>query len=489
MSLVCVFHDRAEFRHAEAIAEIVQSAGHTPWLANRDAHVDWRTEVEMALTRSDCMGSIVIWSLTSTVNRIVVEEAEATLNAGRKLLGLVLGTARPPIGLRNTPRILLPDWDGSSEDEATMSLIREKLAGRTRNEAKSTTRIDEIVLEGRTLQRPTFVFSVSSFETQISPAHTLELLNLFTPQAVLVSAYDVLGTRDDSPEITPTPEMLRDLEAKDTVIFLDSGNYEAYRLGDAFWQRNPWVLREATGRLRCDVIFSHDRLIEVNHIGEHKPAELARRIIQEVERDVQATGRNAISPIVHAPRLKDGRFAAELLPELCALIVRYRRPPLVAVAERELGDGILARAKRVYSIRRALDRLGFKQPLHILGTGNPLSMMILALAGGDVFDGLEWCRTVVDASTMRLHHFHHFDLFVAQRSLIEDELLREYLESRDELLTAKAKAVLHNLYFFQRFVDELRTAHQQDSFEELFDRYLPGEYGRIMRRIKAKDVG
>jgi queuine/archaeosine tRNA-ribosyltransferase len=222
-------------------------------------------------------------------------------------------------------------------------------------------------------------------------------------------------------------------------------------------------------------------------VDENKPADIADRIMEDLHRDTMSVGRNAISPIVHAPRLGDGRFAAELLPELCALVAKRQRPPVVAIAERELGDGILERARRVYSIRKALDRLGFKQPLHILGTGNPLSIMILALAGGDIFDGLEWCRTVVDGMTMRLHHFHQFDLFLDQRKMIENELLREYLDTQDELLTAKAKAVLHNLYFFQKFASELREAYEHDNFEGLFDRYLPGEYMRIVRRITAEN--
>jgi queuine/archaeosine tRNA-ribosyltransferase len=88
---------------------------------------------------------------------------------------------------------------------------------------------------------------------------------------------------------------------------------------------------------------------------------------------------------------------------------------------------------------------------------------------------------------MRLHHFHQFDLFLAQRSLIQNELLREYLDTKDEFLTARAKAVLHNLYFFQKLEEELRDAHQRGSFEDLFERYLPGEYARIMRRISAEE--
>lgn len=475
--LVCVFYDRSELCHAKAVAAVIEAEGLVTWIADRDALHDWRHDITGILGGSDCLGAVVIWSEAAARNPIVIGEADATIRAGRRLLNLLLADVHPPLGLESVPRVLLRDWDGSI-DNPVLKPVRERIVRMAASATNPNTRIDEIVLEGRTLQCPAFVFSVSSFETQISPAKTLELLNLFTFPAILVSAYDVLGTRDPSPDVTPGADVLRDLEQKDTVIFLDSGNYEAYRFGDMFWQRSPWVLHEATSRLRCDVIFCHDRIIEMERISDRKPAQIAQQILVDLDRDAKTTNRQAICPIIHAPRLGDGTFNSKLLPELCALIAKKRTFPLVAVAERELGDGILERARRVRSIRRALDRVRPKQPLHILGTGNPLSMLILTLAGGNVFDGLEWCRTVIDAETMRLHHFHHFDLFLDQRSRIRDEILRGYLATQDELLTAKAKAVLHNLYFFGQFADELRQAQQQDNFEGIFERYLPGQYGR-----------
>jgi hypothetical protein len=89
------------------------------------------------------------------------------------------------------------------------------------------------------------------------------------------------------------------------------------------------------------------------------------------------------------------------------------RPTLIAIPERELGDGILARMKTVRAIRRALDSIGFYQPLHLLGTGNPTSIAALAVSGGDCFDGLEWCRTVANYETHSLSHFQHFDALYA----------------------------------------------------------------------------
>jgi queuine/archaeosine tRNA-ribosyltransferase len=486
MARICIFHDRDDLQLAGLCSAAARLIGHDPWIANSDSGGNWRDDVARALRRPDCLAAVVIWSDTALQNQIVIEEAEEAVRVRRSLLSILRDDVQLPLGLRNTPRLLLRDVNVAAEN--IIEEIADKLTRVIESAGQESHRLSEIDLHGRKLKSPAFVFSVSSFETQISPARTLELLALFTPPALLVSAFDLLGVRDNSPDSMPTPEILEALTSKDTSIFLDSGNYEAYRFDNKFWQRNPWLLREAITRLRWDAIFSHDRITDVSDTTQVKPAMIAEQVVKDVERDRSAPDSVRISPIIHAPRASDGKYLAEFLPEICASVARSVRPPLIAIAERELGNGILARAKRVRSIRKRLDRLGHHQPLHILGTGNPLSMLILAFAGGDAFDGLEWCRTVVDAETMRLHHFHHFDLFIDQRREIDDDYLRDYLEREDEVLSAKAKAVLHNLYFFQRFTKEVQAAHDQGSYEEIFARYLPSQFGRLAKRLNDAEV-
>jgi len=86
--------------------------------------------------------------------------------------------------------------------------------------------------------------------------------------------------------------------------------------------------------------------------------------------------------------------------------------PFIAVPERELGEGICKKADTVIKIREKLNTIGRYQPIHILGTGNPLSILILAAAGADLFDGLEWCRTVADRDTGFLFHHQQFEFFL-----------------------------------------------------------------------------
>ena len=119
---------------------------------------------------------------------------------------------------------------------------------------------------------------------------------------------------------------------------------------------------------------------------------------------------------------------------------------MVAIPERELGDGIIERVRTVRDIRRALNGLGKYYPLHLLGTGNPITMIALAAAGADCFDGLEWCRTVVDYEHLTLFHFQHFDFF---RELYSTRLqleIRKIIEDREA--TYPAQVASYNLDFF-----------------------------------------
>ena len=86
-------------------------------------------------------------------------------------------------------------------------------------------------------------------------------------------------------------------------------------------------------------------------------------------------------PIVHARKRHGGGYDLDALPSIIREMANRLNPPLIAIPERELGPGLIARAKTVRQIREELDKLPFYQPLHLLGTGNPLSIAVLTAAG------------------------------------------------------------------------------------------------------------
>jgi hypothetical protein len=157
---------------------------------------------------------------------------------------------------------------------------------------------------------------------------------------------------------------------------------------------------------------------------------------------------------VHLPNSWKGdlpKYAATIL----ASVAKELQPLLIAVPERELGDGLVQRVTTVARIRRELDLIGWYCPLHLLGTGNPLSIAALSAAGADSFDGLEWCRTVVDYATGYLFHCQHFDCFSDSRgNRIQVPRIRQIVES--VALPYALRALSYNVDYFKDMSQTLR---------------------------------
>jgi hypothetical protein len=128
------------------------------------------------------------------------------------------------------------------------------------------------------------------------------------------------------------------------------------------------------------------------------------------------------------------------------------QPPLIAIPERELGGGIIARAKMVRNIRKELNKLPYYQPIHILGTGHPWAIAIFVAAGADTFDGLEWCRYTFDEARGGISHFHLYDLFV---------------NIDNSKMGFSANVAFHNLKFLKEF-EHLMYGYLADNKVELW---------------------
>ncbi len=243
--------------------------------------------------------------------------------------------------------------------------------------------------------------------------------------------------------------MKRFRESQD-ILLIDSGNYEACRKGDRYARRtnpNGWhkdVFRETALRLKPDFVFSFD---SINPAG---PSEkIVSQVVASFESDDRALKSREfdLCPIVHMPKQFTGS-RANCAAHIVSGVARELAPQMLAIPERELGDGLLERARTVRDIRRALNRLGRYYSLHLLGTGNPLSMIALAAAGADSFDGLEWCRTVADPEKGFLFHFQQFDCFSQTRlHQVQDLRIRSLLQNPKASYSAKVLG--SNVEFFK----------------------------------------
>lgn len=413
----------------EGLAEIIVAGLQSPtlsaWFSAKIHHGPWDVQVRSKIDSCDAVIPVVT---QHTANKsIFIDEWRYAASQDRPIFPFVIDPAGTPLGMGQYSRTDAQGWSGDLGHPG-FGLLKAKLNGHFGESDGAIARLTSISVGEKSLVLPSFVFSLSSFETQLDPINGLELMaDHLTPAACLVSAYDVHDY------VTKNRKNFRRsinaLHRSDSVLFLDSGHYEATRKDDYRSKTNrdgwsPELFWEAANAIPADLVFAYD---------DPEPHGSSSQVIDEIfkryTRDWLKTGLDpsVLCPIVHVP--SDSKSPLADITKIISTIAKEIRPTLVAIPERELGNGLLARMRSVKAIRAALNTLGFYQPLHILGTGNPITIAALAACGGDSFDGLEWCRTAASYETNNLLHFQQFDLLnatfggrmnnLAARSIVE----------------------------------------------------------------------
>ena len=303
------------------------------------------------------------------------------------------------------------------------------------------------------LQSPCFFPSVSSVKTNLKPVDYVELLELAGYPLFLISAYDIVHCPNgDRPRMDTA---LKQSKTRGSVILMDSGNYESFWKDDHSWR--PDDLHKVTDSSDYHLCFCYD-----NQDPHCDPKSIAEDVVARVKQD-QDFSVGTVIPIVHG--------TTTVLPEAARMVAEQLYPVLLAVPERELGEGIIERTRTVRRIREALDTLEVYCPLHLLGTGNPISIIAYALAGADSFDGLEWCQTTVDHETGKLLHFQQWDLICHQTEWGTPHPF-PYIQS----------VLMHNLDFYHRFMAELHEAIHYGDAESYFRHYATNEQATVLIR-------
>jgi len=309
---------------------------------------------------------------------------------------------------------------------------------------------------------PCFFPSVSgAAKNALSPLEHLEIVMAVGYPHFLISAYDIFhSTRKDRLNIQ---RLLEKATSQGQVVLMDSGLYEKKWLRAKSWPRKNFhgILRNTP----CHLAFCYDNL---NPKGSTDQIALA--LARSVATDQKRGDMKAISPLIHAQN------PADFLP-ICSLVAKELDPAMIAVPERELGDGVLAIAKTMRTIRETLNETGRYYPVHIVGTGNPLSILIYAACGADSFDGLDWCQTVVDHATGRLYHSLQLDFF-AHQTPYGSEAELPYLP----------RALAHNLMFYLRWMEKIRKWIGEGSIAEMIAKFIPPEaYSKLQELLPDND--
>jgi len=441
------------------------------WWAKDIAHGNWEDAVRAEIHTTSALVPVLSEHARGDRLSIIRDEMHLAKKLDKPILPFLIGPAEIPFGFGLLDHTEALGWGGDETHPGYQRLVA-KLSttmGPGHATSPSVERPPSLTIRRKELRLPAFAFSLSSHETQVTPNDGAILLRLLGPPAALVSAYDVRISRTPkSVRLYRNVERLRDSE---TVLFLDSGNYESYRKADRYSPKaNPTGWRQKQFQESAALI-SPDLALSFDTIGA-EPSKIVATTVRSFRADDRALRERdfPLCPIVHLSPRDAPRFL-QSASSIVSQVASELDPFLIAVPERELGDGLFERMRAVRAIRRALDALGKYYPLHLLGTGNPISIISLAAAGADVFDGLEWCRTVADSSTGFLFHFHHFDCFSQPNlSRIHDQGIRLIVENPKA--TYAMRTLSSNVDFFNEWTRTMQNMLQSGQVETLL-KFVP----------------
>lgn len=311
-------------------------------------------------------------------------------------------------------------------------------------------------VRGKAIKLPVYFPSISSVKTGLSPFEYFKILKALGQSHFLVSAFDIDKSFQREEFINALKE---NRKADGSIILMDSGNYESYWIRDKSWSIEKFneILKQEVS----DLAFCFD-----NQFPPEDPKENATWISNSTESSQSVANSTSIIPIIHC----DKRNLNETVLEL------YNKTncPMVSIPERILGDGLLERVSTVTRLRKELNKLENYVFIHLLGTGNPFSLLLFSLAGADSFDGLEWCQTTVNTHTSVLYHFQ-------QRELVKDDCI--FCKAPD--LDYNLKTLGHNLVFYNSWMKKIQDALENREEKVLLGQTFDGSFLNSLTEIWA----
>ena len=227
---------------------------------------------------------------------------------------------------------------------------------------------------------PLYFPSVSSSSQRISVDAMIAFCRDIGAPQMLVSAYDMDGR---------APAAAKNLEeyAGRGVLLLDSGAFEEHYAGRE-WGFDEYARQ--VGAVPCDVYASYDEMPTGRQTNEDA-LDAARGSLARS---------SAIGHAAECMAVLHGGAGEQLAGVAGALARSGGGPRMYAVPEREMGGSAAEKIGTAARVRRALSGADPRNVLHVLGCGDPVLMALLAYAGVDSFDSVDWSRWAVNPATL-----------------------------------------------------------------------------------------
>ncbi len=321
-------------------------------------------------------------------------------------------------------------------------------------------RLFSIETSGKSLKTPFFVPAISSIKADWEIFGYVDLIEKVGYPGFLISAYDIFKLEKKEKKILM--KVLSNYTDKRVFVFLDNGNYEAYWYKNNTWSLNK--LKTVLARVYPDFCFSFDIFWD----GDRSVKKHVKETITSIAKTAGMQKTGSTIALIHSN--------PELFPKVTRKIVDYINPEIVAIPERELGFSVFQKSQTVKKIRDELDRTKKPIPIHILGTGNPISILIFTLCGADMYDALDWSNAFVDPKTGQLFHFSQKDLVDCQCKVC-----------KMKKVPYNYQVLAHNLIFYVEFLDKIRDSIRNEEIDVVLNEYLREEdVSKIKRVIGSK---
>ncbi len=299
---------------------------------------------------------------------------------------------------------------------------------------KNFSRILQIKSHKKIVTTPTYFPAISSIN---NPHDIRSLLNLVIrssfPQ-VLISAYDFnINIKNNKKLVSALKKY-----SKKHFVFVDSGGFEKYWKKDSKWK---YTLYEKTiKKIPSDFYSSFD--------GENNSKSNEKKLFKTILTSSSILPDSQYLPIFHADSPK------KLISTLKNFLTRYAYTiGFIAIREKECGFTIFERARTIRKIRKIINEKGNEHVLHILGTGDPLSIALYSYCGADSFDSTDWYTSTLDVKTVTL------------RDSSSIELLQCPCRACKKITNFHSKLLLHNLDSYNAFMQKIRIDIQNSKLK------------------------
>ena len=122
MAKVFLSYSREDVSAAKQLAECIDRAGHQVWWDRQiEGGSRFTAEIDRELKGADAV--VVIWTKSSVDSPWVQDEAAEGRDTGR-VVPVMMGTDKPPLGFRQFQSIDFGDWNGEADPPALDALIR-----------------------------------------------------------------------------------------------------------------------------------------------------------------------------------------------------------------------------------------------------------------------------------------------------------------------------------------------------------------------------